>query len=278
MNVTGATKVYAVIGDPIAHSLSPMIHNSWIAEAGADAVYVALPLQHADAESAIRDLARSGLAGLNVTLPHKQSALAASGHADETARVVGAANTLVPNEAGGWKAHNTDIAGFARAVEAALETRLTGGRVVLLGAGGAARAAAFYLGKTGVELAILNRTRATADALAREFAPDAEVAEMSELTRLSEGADLVVNAASLGHSGASLPELAAGGARPFLDLSYGKAASGTLAHASAAGWTPHDGLEMLVAQAAASFQLWFGSQPDQAGAVAACRRRVAEAT
>lgn len=275
MTVSSATKVFAVIGDPVAHSLSPMIHNAWIAAIRADAVYVALRVDHPQPEEAIRSLSGCGLSGLNVTLPHKTAALAAASAIDETAEAVGAANTLVGNPAGGWTAHNTDIEGFAHAAETALGARPAGARVLLLGAGGAARAAAFYLGKTGADLAILNRTRANADELARRFAPNAEVAEMSELARLSEQADLVVNAASLGHSGASLPDFASGKGRPFLDLSYGKAAKSAMAQATAAGWTAHDGLEMLVAQAAEAFRLWFGEIPDQASALAACRRRVA---
>lgn len=275
MNVSAATNVFAVIGDPVAHSLSPLIHNAWIAALGADAVYVALRVDHPHPENAIRSLAASGLAGLNVTLPHKTAALAAASEIDKTAKAVGAANTLVRNASGGWTAHNTDIKGFARAVETALDARPTGARVLLLGAGGAARAAAFHLGETGADLAILNRTRANADELARQFAPNAEVAEMSELARLSEQADLVVNAASIGHAGGRLPEFAQGKGRPFLDLSYGRAAQSAIDQASDAGWTTHDGLEMLVAQAAAAFRLWYGESPDQASALAACRDRLA---
>ena len=275
MTVSSATRVYAVVGDPVAHSLSPLIHNAWIDAIGVDAVYVALRVDHSDPELAIRSLARSGLSGLNVTLPHKTAAMAAADMVDDTAMVVGAANTLVLNPSGGWIAHNTDVAGFAQAAEIVLGARPAGAKTVLVGAGGAARAAAFYLGKTGADLAILNRTRAKAAELAKQFAPDAEVAEMSDLTRLSKQADLVVNAASLGHSGAAFPELATGQSRPFLDLSYGKAAASTLEQAEAAGWVAHDGLQMLVAQAAAAFELWFNEVPDQASAMMACRERIA---
>lgn len=275
MTVSSATKVYAVIGDPVAHSLSPLIHNAWIEAIGVDAIYVALRVDHPEPQCAIRNLARSGLSGLNVTLPHKTAAIAAADRVDDTAMRVGAANTLVQDASGGWIAHNTDVAGFAQAAETALGAPPSGAKVVLFGAGGAARAAAFYLGMSGADLAIVNRTRANAAELAKQFAPNAEVAEMSDLTRLSEQADLVINAASLGHSGAPFPELASGMSRPFLDLSYGKAAAAALNQAEAAGWKAHDGLGMLVAQAAAAFELWFNETPDQAAALSACRRRMA---
>ncbi len=277
MSISGETKVYGVVGDPVAHSLSPLIHNQWMRDLSVDAVYVPLHLTHDDPIGAIRSMADMGFSGLNVTLPHKISALSAARQISDTARAVGAANTLcrTPNE--GWIAHNTDVEGFARAAEKAAGARLNRLRVVLIGAGGAARAAAYHLGKAGAELAILNRTRATAESLAAEFAPAAEVAEMSELMKFSEWADLVVNAASLGHSSASLPSLAAGEGRPFLDLSYGKVASEVLRSAEQSGWKPHDGLAMLVAQAAAAFELWFSVAPDQATALTACREKLAVA-
>lgn len=278
MIVTGATRVFAVIGDPIAHSLSPRIHNRWIQAHDLDAVYVALHLTNEHPTDAIRSLRASGLSGLNVTLPHKSSALTAASVQDESASSVGAANTLSADPSGGWIAHNTDVSGFAQAAEAALDAHLSGAKVVLIGAGGAARAAAFHLGKTGVELAILNRTRAKAQQLADEFAPEAKVAEMAELAAHTASADLVVNAASLGHTGGELPDLAPGGGRAFLDLSYGNAAAAVLARANDQGWTSHDGLKMLVAQAADAFRLWFSISPDQDSALAACRQEVSEAT
>ena len=277
MSISGGTKVYGVVGDPVAHSLSPLIHNQWMRDLSVDAIYVPLRLTHDNPSGAIRSMVDMGFSGLNVTLPHKISALSAAQQISDTARAVGAANTLCLAPDHGWIAHNTDVEGFARAAENAAGARLDQLSIVLIGAGGAARAAAYYLGKAGAELAILNRTRATAESLAAEFAPAAQVAEMSELKKFSERADLVVNAASLGHSGATLPTLAAGEGRPFLDLSYGKAAAGVLRSAEQSGWQPHDGLAMLVAQAAAAFELWFSVSPDQASALRACREKLAVA-
>ncbi len=267
------SQLYAVVGDPVSHSLSPLIHNRWMREAGIDAHYSAIHLQAADAAPSLRLLARD-YAGLNITLPHKLAALEASASASPEALAVGAANTLM-RERLGWRAHNTDVTGFADTLAAATDENLKGRRVVLVGAGGAARAAAFHLARLGVQLVIVNRSIANADALARDLAPQARTAGLDQLTPLAKDAALIVNSASLGHAGTSLPDLPGGKGRAFLDLSYGKAAEPALRQAREAGWTPHDGLTMLVGQAAEAFRLWFGLSPDIDGALDACRAAVA---
>jgi shikimate dehydrogenase len=273
MSISGATRLYGVAGDPVAHSLSPLIHNRWMAEAKLDAAYVALHLQSQDAAADLKALARSGFSGLNITLPHKIAALAAAANSSPEARAIGAANTLVRDGAG-WFAHNTDVEGFEEAIRLAVG-KGNAGRVILIGAGGAARAAAFSMGKADTGLTIVNRSKANASQLALDLAPGVAVATLDRLPELATGADLIINSASLGHSGEALPELPPGKGRPFLDLSYGKAAAQTLASAEACGWTPHDGLPMLVGQAAAAFRIWFGITPDIAGALVACRAALA---
>jgi shikimate dehydrogenase len=273
MSISGATRLFGVVGDPVAHSLSPLIHNRWMAEAKLDAAYAALHMQSADAAADLKALARSGFSGLNITLPHKSAALEAASNASPEARRIGAANTLV-RESGGWTAHNTDVEGFKLAFEHALQGQKAR-RVVLVGAGGAARAAALVLAELGVELAIVNRSKANAVALAEDLARGAETADLDQLPALAERADIVVNSASLGHAGAALPKLPAGSGRPFFDMTYGKPAAGILGAAQAAGWAPHDGLRMLVGQAAAAFRIWFDKTPDVAGALAACEAAVA---
>ncbi len=266
-------KLYAVVGDPVAHSLSPLIHNGWIADADLNAHYDRVHLQ---TQTAADDLCAmtATYAGLNVTLPHKIAALSAATNSSLEARTVGAANTLV-RERGTWTAHNTDIAGFEAAMRAACGDELRNLRVLLIGAGGAARAAIVSLSRSDTKLTLANRSPVKAAALANELAPHARTAGLEDLERLSADADIVVNSASLGHAGASLPPLAPGDGRPFLDLSYGKAAASTLAGAETAGWVPYDGLTMLVAQAAAAFHLWFDAWPDQAKALHACRAALA---
>ena len=275
MTISPATRLYGVVGDPVAHSLSPLIHNRWLREAGIDAVYLGLHLQSKEAADDLRGLARAGFLGLNVTLPHKLAALAAAVRVSPEAKAIGAANLLSRENQADWWAHNTDVAGFSDALEAAIGLDLRDKRIVLIGAGGAARAAAFELSKRGAELVIVNRSKANAEALARELAPRAETAELDALTRLADHADVVVNATSLGHADARLPALPAGRGRPFLDMSYGKAAQAALLAASQAGWAGQDGLRMLVGQAAASFHIWFGTAPDKDGALKACQAVVA---
>lgn len=272
--ITGATKVFAVIGDPVSHSLSPFIHNAWMKEAGLDAVYVALKLSSEDAAADIRALARAGFAGLNVTLPHKAAALAASRQAESACRAIGAANTLVPDAPGAWRAHNTDVAGFEALLAEAHAGNLEGGRVILIGAGGAARAATYSLARAKADLVIVNRSPDNAQRLAEDLSPNAEIGGFDRLSELASSAHLIVNSASLGHAGQALPDLPAGKGRAFIDLSYGPAAAPVLAAASSAGWTTHDGLPMLVAQAAEAFQLWFGISPDRGAALTRCRARL----
>lgn len=267
------TQHYAVVGDPVAHSLSPLIHNAWIKLAGLDAHYDRIHLRSHDAAPDIRAFA-ADYSGLNITLPYKMAALAASANASPEARAIGAANTLARDAAGRWFAYNTDVAGFEIALKATGKD-IAGLNVVMIGAGGAARAAIFSLATSGARISIVNRTEANAKSLARELAPLARAGDLGTLAAFAETADVVVNSASLGHAGGALPPLPAGKGRPFLDLSYGKAVVGTLSAAAAAGWTPYDGLPMLVGQAAAAFRIWFGISPDEGSALKACREAVA---
>ncbi|MEQ1780221.1 MAG: shikimate dehydrogenase [Hyphomonadaceae bacterium] len=276
MNNSRVGKKYAVVGDPVAHSLSPLIHTGWIADAGLNASYTRVHLQSETAAEDLRAMVGE-YDGLNVTLPHKLSALNAATNSSLEARTVGAANTLVREDLA-WTAYNTDVAGFEAAMHAACGDELRNLRVLLIGAGGAARAAVVSLNRAHAKLTIANRSAANAAALANELAPHADTTDLGQIESLSEWADVIVNSASLGHAGASLPPLAPGRGRAFLDLSYGKAAAGALAAASSAGWAPHDGLTMLVAQAAAAFHLWFNIWPDQAKALHACREAVAART
>ncbi len=279
--ISGATQVLGVVGDPVAHSLSPLIHNRWIADAGLDAVYAAFHLKSHSAADDLRALARAGLKGLNITLPHKIAALQAADDASDLARRIGAANTLAADGSGsgsgsGWIAHNTDAAGFAAQWRAGTGAGQAGGsRVVLIGAGGAARAALCWLKDEGAAVAIVNRTPENADRLAQELGiEDVDVGALDQLARLATDADVVVNSASFGHAGAPPPDLGDGKARVFLEMSYGKAAAPMIARAQASGWRVEDGLSMLVGQAAEAFRIWFGIEPDVEAALRLCRDRV----
>lgn len=275
MTISGATRLYGVVGDPIAHSLSPLIHNLWMGQNGIDAVYGALHMKTDSPVEDLRALARAGYAGLSVTLPHKLAALSAATRCSPEAEHVGAANTMVRESDLSWSAHNTDISGFAAAFAAALGNQPTGARVVLLGAGGSARAVVAHLKEAGARLAIVNRTKANATRLAADLAPEAETGDMTSLAHLMKSADALVNAASFGHAREAPPALPAGAGRIVFDLSYGKAAAAMLSAAADAGWKTHDGLAMLVNQAADAFELWFGVAPDRASALRLATAKVA---
>jgi shikimate dehydrogenase len=269
------TQLYGVIGDPIAHSLSPLIHNAWLREHGIDASYVAMLVPDGELEDALATLTRQGARGLNITLPHKQTALALANEQGDLAKRIGAANTLVRTEAGGWRAENTDAPGFIHTLDAA-GLNLAGKNVFLLGAGGSARALAVVLTDLQANLTICNRTIARAEAIADSLPakPTACTLDVG-LERLAT-AELVVNTLSIGHTGKVLA-LPQGTGRTFYDISYGKAAAATLSHADAQGWTTMDGLGMLVAQAAFAFEHWFDILPDMDSAQSRCRA-VVEAT
>lgn len=268
------THLLGVVGDPIAHSLSPFIHNGWLRAHQIDAVYSAFEVKAGELAAGLDGLARQGVIGLNVTLPHKEEALRLATSVSETAQRLGAVNFLVRRD-NGWIGDNTDAGGFGLTLDYG-EIDVAGRTVFLLGAGGSARAVASVLAERGARLTLCNRTLARAETLARELAPGARVLSLEEGLRQLPSASLVVNTLSLGHSGGKLdlPE-AAGGV--FYDISYGKGAAGALAEAKAKGWRTLDGLGMLVAQAAISFDHWFDIMPDMAEAHARCRRLV-EAT
>lgn len=268
------THLLGVVGDPVAHSLSPFIHNGWLRANQIDAVYSAFEIKAGELQGGLDALARQGVIGLNVTLPHKEEALRLAGSVSEKAKQLGAVNFLVRRE-NGWIGDNTDAAGFGLTLEYG-DIDVAGRNVFLLGAGGSARAVASVLSERGARLTICNRTVARAQTLARDIAPGARVLGLEEGMGELASAALVVNTLSLGHSGGKLdlPESTGG---IFYDISYGKGAAAALAEARFRNWRVLDGLGMLVAQAAISFDHWFGVMPDMAEAHARCRRLV-EAT
>ncbi|MEQ9505577.1 MAG: shikimate dehydrogenase [Hyphomonas sp.] len=258
------TRLLGVIGDPVSQSLSPYIHNHWLRQNQIDAVYAAMEVKAGELAASLESLLSHDAIGLNVTLPHKEDALRLVGKASDTARRLGAANTLIRDPDGMWTAENTDAPGFALTLEYG-EIAVEGREVFLLGAGGSARAVADVLTRRGARLTLCNRTIARAEALALDLAPSARILSLEDgLSQLSR-AQVVINTLSLGHSGGrlSLPESSGG---IFYDISYGKGAASSLADAKRQGWRTLDGLGMLVAQAALSFEHWFGILPDLAAA------------
>lgn len=263
---------YAVFGHPIAHSLSPRLHALFAAQTGLALAYVTLDATPAGFASAAREFFAGGASGANVTLPHKPAAFALADVHTPVAQRLGVANVLTLLPDGRLEADSNDGAGMLADLEVHCGASLRTREVLLLGAGGAARAAAFALRDAGVSrLAIANRTLARAQRLAAALdAPQCvRVLAWDELE--SSGAfDLVINATSAGVQRAelALPASLVTAQTFAYDLSYGPAAQPFLAWARAAGCrAASDGLGMLVATAAASFQRWHGVQPDAADAL-----------
>jgi shikimate dehydrogenase len=258
---------YAVIGDPVSHSLSPLMHNGWIADHGLSATYEPLLLRSDDAAKAIREL--EGFAGANVTVPHKEAAArAATGFGGAVA------NTLRWESDGRISAWNTDGDGFLDALlEVAPGWRSRVKNILILGAGGGARGIAEALKGAG-EIVIANRTFSRADELARAVGGGA--VEWSALGDVFAEADLIINATTLGLSGAPSPDWPIARAKQsaiISDIVYRPLETPLLAAARARGLTTMDGLGMLIHQGARAFELWFGVKPDAAKA----RARLIEA-
>ena len=270
MIFTGKTKNLAVIGSPIGHSLSPAMQNAAIRAAGLDYAYVALPVLPERLEDSVRGLRALGFRGFNVTIPHKSAILPLLDEADEVARAIGAVNTVVC-EAGRLKGFNTDVEGFLGAL-AARGFSVEGKRVVLLGAGGAARAALYGLlhsGAAGVTLGVRNAPKARP--LAEEFAQYGEVCALdwneAAFEEAVRKAALVVNTTPLGMAPQTqamppVPWQAVHERMFFYDIIYTPARTQFLRRAESLGCPTLNGEAMLVGQGAAAFRLWTGREAD----------------
>lgn len=269
-----ATRLCALLGSPVAHSGSPAMHNAAFAATGRDARYLAFDVAAGDLAAAIRGLAALGAIGANVTIPHKEQALALADEVAPRARRSASANVLAFRD-GRVLADDTDGAGFVRAAaEAGAE--LAGARVLLLGAGGAGRAVAAAALDAGAErLWVYNRSPERAANLARSLDPSGrrlEVLAPDAVLQALAGADLIINATSLGlkrDDPSPLDTVPLGGppAGPWhaaragavaVDLVYSPQATAFVRDARAAGLRAVDGRRMLVWQAALAWEVWFG--------------------
>lgn len=263
MTITGAAKLAGVAGWPIGHSLSPALHGFWIAEHKLDAAYVPLAIKPDDFADVVRTLPKLGFRGLNVTLPHKEAAFRLADVRDESAEATGAVNTIV-FDGGRILGRNTDVFGFAESLRQGGVGSLGGKRVVLLGAGGAARgvvAALFSLGASGVQ--VVNRTADKAEALVAQFGSRVTAHVWAELAGLLARADVLVNATSLGMAGQSALEIDLTPMRAGVvaDIVYRPLETPLLRRARAQGLAVVDGLGMLLHQARPGFAAWFGVEP-----------------
>lgn len=265
-----------VCGDPIAQTKSPTLFRHWFETMGIAGFYVPLLIHSPDFERVVRALPAAGFRGLNVTIPHKVNALALADDVSPAAKAIGAANTLVFASNGEIFADNTDGFGFLENLRAGAPYWKAGsGPAVLLGAGGAARAAIHVLLEAGVpEIRLLNRTRERAEELADVFGSAVTVVDWAERSAALSGAATIINSTSLGMVGKPPLEISLDDApRSTLitDMVYNPLETPLLADAKARGLSTVDGLGMLLHQARPGFRAWFGADPEVTNALrAAC--------
>ena len=266
MTITGAARLAGVMGWPVSHSRSPVLHNFWLREYGIDGVYMPLAVAPEAFEQALGALALLGFAGVNVTVPHKEAAFAAVDETDRLAERIGAVNTIVFDNDGRACGTNTDAFGFVEG----LRNRVPGwsgaaGPAVVLGAGGAARAIVAALQDDGApEIRIVNRTAARGERLAEEFGSPLTSVAWRERASALDGAALVVNTTTLGMAGNPPLDLALEHLprdAVVNDIVYAPLMTPLLTAAAGRGNPVVDGMEMLLHQARPGFRHWFGVDP-----------------
>lgn len=254
-----------VIGAPIAHSRSPLMHGHWLRQTGAKGHYVPLHISHEDFADALRMLPKMGFVGVNVTLPHKEKAIELSDVITDRAALIGAANTLTFRD-GRIYADNTDGHGFVANVRQTVpDWNPKAGPAAVLGAGGAARAVIYSLIDLGVvDIRLSNRSRPRAEALRKEFGAKITVYDWVKAGNMLEGAKTVVNSTSLGMTGKPEFRVPLDGldrTAVVNDLVYTPLETSFLTEAKAMGCTTVDGLGMLLHQGVPGFEKWFGYTP-----------------
>lgn len=271
MILTGRSRLAGVLGWPVGHSRSPRLHNHWLERYGIDGAYVPLPVRPESFASAVTALADLGFLGANVTVPHKEAALRVCDEVTSSARRIGAVNTLFfHNER--ILGDNTDAYGFIQNLfEGCPKWKATSGPAVVLGAGGAARALCVALMDAGApEILIANRTRTRAEKLADSLSQDSggerlRIVEWGHWSDMLSGANLLVNATSLGMSGQPPLDIdlsALPGTALVNDIVYAPLETDLLLRARERGNWVVDGLGMLLHQAVPGFTGWFEQTPE----------------
>jgi shikimate dehydrogenase len=268
--ITGSTRLVGIIGWPVSHSLSPRMHNAAYAALGLDWAYLPLPVPPERVGDAVRGLVALGFAGANVTVPHKQAVIPFLDELTPVARAIGAVNTIIVRPDGSLLGDSTDGAGFMADLRAQMANgKWQIGNVLVIGAGGAARAVIYALVAAGATVAVANRTLELVQELCQTIScalPDAADRLSAHrfpnaLTGLAAEVDLIVNTTSLGlHEGDPMPWDAAVSFHPgqvVYDLIYNRPTE-LLALARSQGATALDGLGMLVHQGARAAALWTG--------------------
>jgi shikimate dehydrogenase len=256
--IDAETELYGVIGNPVHHSLSPIIHNGAFKRLGWNAVYLAFEVKNV--EEAVRGIRGLGVRGVSVTLPFKTKVIPFLDKVEGLAKKIGAVNTIV-NRRGKLIGYNTDCDGALEALEEKMD--LGGKRVVLLGAGGAARAMGFGLKERGLRLIVVNRSKERGQALSKELRCD--YLPISFLVRMKAGeleADVIINATSLGmyprDGKTPIPKELLKKGMMVMDIVYQPLQTKLLREAKEKGCVTVDGLEMLIRQGMAQFEIWTG--------------------
>lgn len=268
MSLSGKSQIYGLLGDPVAHSLSPLMHNHAFQAHHLDAVYVPFHVLPNDLPAAVRGLRALNVAGVNVTIPHKEAILSLLDQIDPAAQLIGAVNTIVNND-GTLIGYNTDASGFMRSVSYELDFLPEGRNVVLLGAGGACRAAAVALASAGVKsITIANRHQDRAEKIVNDliahfpsvcFAAN-DYKDNNYLHAISS-ADLIVNTTSIGLQEEEinfLPLEHIKGSALIYDMTYSPFETPLIKNARARKLCCTNGLGMLAAQGEDTFFLWTG--------------------
>lgn len=273
MKITGRTRVVGIFGDPVEHSLSPVIQNAAFSSLGLDFIYVPFHVKAGgrDLKAAVEGIKSMSMAGVNVTIPHKEEVMEYLDELESHARAIGAVNTIVNNRNGRLIGYNTDGIGYVKSLKEDTGFSPEGKTILVAGAGGAARSILFSLLSGGAKkVVVLNRNVERAAKLVGEFGnifPDTEL-EAAALERgaaeeHSRGTDLLVNTTSLGMEGKGELDLPLDLLHPeavVSDIVYSPLETGLLKGAAERGLKKHNGLSMLVAQGAVGFELWTGSK------------------
>lgn len=267
MTITGKAKLAGVMGWPISHSRSPRLHGYWLERYGIDGAYVPLAVRPEDLEAALRALPKLGFRGCNLTVPHKEQAMHIVDRVDDTARMIGAINTVMVEADGTLTGRNTDAPGFvANLCQGAPKLVLDGATVMVIGAGGAARGVIAGLIEAGVvQIRLANRSAERTQALVHAFEPYVIPTAWSERADHLDDVDLLVNTTSLGMEGQPPLDLPLDGLprrAVVTDIVYAPLETDLLVRARARGNPVVDGLGMLLHQAVPGFEAWFGVRPE----------------
>jgi shikimate dehydrogenase len=271
MSVSGSTRILGIYGDPVSHSLSPAINNDALRRAGIDAVYFPFHIRPEDLAEAVAAIRLLGFWGITITKPHKETVLPLLDEVDADAKLIGAVNTIV-NSDGRLVGYNMDSPGFRRSLQEDLDFDPRGKRVLLIGAGGAGRAAIVALARAGVaHINIFNRSAQRAELVAAELVPGFGKTrfacggmEPSLLDAAAAEADLIVNSSAIGFKGDDFDYFPWEHLKPgacFADWVYHRGGTPWLNRARQQGFRAVDGLDILAGQAKEAFSLVTGAPP-----------------